>query len=191
MADVFCDTCTQKIMPVVSTSLQITQSKNMSVFAISDYKYPLKLLILSKGWSDIAASVQLGQLLWDMTNIKHLNFDYIVPIPLHWSRFAWRGYNQAEEIAKIIAKKSGKPVVHVLKRIKRTRYQSQLKFEDRKHNVKNVFALNLLAKDMFKNKHILLVDDLMTTGATLQDAARELFKVKTVKVSGGVVCRVI
>ncbi len=189
--NVFCVTCAQKIQPIVSTNLQITKAHAMKVFAIAGYSDPLKKLILAKGWSDISASNQLGQLTWDITNIRHIDFDYIVPIPLHWMRFAKRGYNQAAEIADVIAQQSGKPVFDILKRIKRTQFQSGLVHAKRADNVKDAFIVRDIQKTTYKSKHILLVDDLMTTGATLKVAAKELLKLKPREVTIVVVCRVV
>ncbi len=188
--NVFCALCKQKILPVVSANLSITKTHSMKIFAIAGYKDPLKKLILAKGWSDIAASNQLGQLVWNMTNIKHADFDYIVPVPLHWTRFARRGYNQAAEIAQVIAQNSGKPMVNALRRTKRTQFQSELVYLKRSTNVKDAFALYNIKKTDYKDKHILLVDDLMTTGATLHATARELLKLKPRLITGVVVCRV-
>ncbi len=189
--NVFCVTCAQKIQPIVSINLQITKTHDVKVFAVAGYSDPLKKLILAKGWSDISASNQLGQLTWDMTNIRHIDFDCIVPIPLHWMRFAKRGYNQAAEIAYVIAQQSGKPVFDILKRIKRTQFQSGLVHAKRADNVKDAFIVRDMKKTTYKSNHILLVDDLMTTGATLKATAKELLKLRPRAVTIVVVCRVV
>src|SRR5438105_1950819 len=80
--DIFCNDCANKIIRVVSKQIDVTPSFSMTVFAISDYKDPLKKLILAKSWSDCLASYQMGQLLWAMTPLPNLDFDVIVPIPL-------------------------------------------------------------------------------------------------------------
>ncbi len=187
---IFCTTCDKKIQPLVSTKLSITKKHAANVFAVSAYKEPLRSLILAKGWSDVTASKQLGQLIWQRTYIQNVPFDCIVPIPLHWTRYAKRGFNQAEEMANVLAKHSGKPVEHALKRSKRTKFQSEFSFEDRAQNVKGVLELNV-EREKLKGKHILLVDDLMTSGATLRAAAKELLKCKPAKITVAVVCRVV
>jgi predicted amidophosphoribosyltransferase len=61
--DVFCDACKRKVFPIVSKEIDVTPSFSMKVFAVSDYKDPLKKLILAKGWADTVASYQMGQLM--------------------------------------------------------------------------------------------------------------------------------
>ena len=187
----FCATCDERIHPVVSTSIKITQRKSMSVYAVCLYKDPVKRLILAKGWSERWASVAMGNLIWDRTSLSTVHFDYLVPIPLHWSRFAWRGYNQAEVIASVLAKKSSKPMISLLKRVKKTRFQSELSGAKRIENVKNVFRLKCSDKALFQDKHIVLVDDLMTTGSTLRFAAKMLLPLRPASISAVVTCRII
>ena len=188
---ILCANCLKQIMPVVSTIVPVTQKYSMKVFAIAAYKEPLKSLILAKGWSDQLASKQLAELMWQKTNVRHAPFDYIIPVALHWTRFAYRGFNQSEEIAHVLAKKSGKKVAHILCRIKRTQFQSGLTTEKRQHNVKNIFKLSATDKKLYHGKHLLLVDDLMTTGATLKSAARELIKLRPATISVVVACRTL
>lgn len=188
---IFCEQCKNNISPIVSGTYSLTKKHSMKVFAVSDYQDPLKKLILAKRWGNIAASRQLGQLLWQMSSINHIDFDYIVPIPLHWTRFARRGFNQAEEISQVLAQKSGKKAVNLLKRPKQTSYQSQLTYVQRKENVKDAFVLENIERTKYKNKHLLLVDDLMTTGATLQVAARTLLQLRPQTITAAVICRVM
>ena len=190
-ADIFCGECKGKIFPIVSKNIDVTASFSMTVFAISDYKDPLKKLILAKGWSDTLASYQMGQLMWEFLPLKSLDYDVIVPIPLHWTRYAWRGFNQAHEIARVIQKKKNVPLCHVLKRVKKTAFQSTLASSLRVQNLKEAFILNDAYAKNYIGKHILLVDDLMTTGSTLRSAAKMLLALKPRKITVIVVCRVI
>lgn len=163
----------------------------MKVFALSDYKDPLKKLILAKGWSDTVASYQMGQLLSELPALQQLDCDVIVPIPLHWTRYAWRGFNQAEEIARVIHKKKNVPLKHLIKRIKKTAFQSTLVSSLRGENLKDAFVLHEKCAQDYVGKHILLVDDLMTTGSTLRSAAKVLLQLKPNKITVAVVCRVV
>ncbi|MFC1845524.1 ComF family protein [Candidatus Dependentiae bacterium] len=189
--EIFCKACSQLISPIVSTKIPVTPTKVMKVFAIAGYKDPLRSLILAKGWSDIVAARQLGELVWDMTYLKNMEIDFFVPIPLHWSRFAKRGFNQAHEMAKVIARNSGKPVHQLLKRPKRTAFQMGLKQKMRAENLKDAFQPCCKDETRYKGKHLVLVDDLMTTGSTLKAAARQLYKLQPASVSAVVACRVV
>jgi ComF family protein len=186
-----CAECTALIRPVVSATLSVTKKYSVTVFAIANYTYPLKALILAKRWSNIVASTQLGELMWEMTYIRNVPFDYIVPIPLHWTRFSWRGYNQAEEIAQVLSTHSGKPVIQLLQRAKRTQFQSSIPVEQRASNLRDAFYIDEKYRSMIQGKHILLVDDLLTTSATLTSAAHELIQYKPAQITGIVACRVV
>ncbi len=189
--DIFCSACKDKIFRVVSKKIDITPSVSVTVFAISDYKDPLKRLILGKSWSDSLASHYMGKLIWDMLPLQELDCDIVVPIPLHWTRYAWRGFNQADEIARVISKKKKIPVCHALKRVKKTEYQSALASALRGQNLKEAFALNAVQAEACEKKHILLIDDLMTTGSTLRAAVKTLLPLKPRKITVAVVCRVV
>lgn len=188
---IFCAECTKTIFPIVSKKIDITPSVSVSVFALSDYKDPLKKLILAKSWSDTLASYQMGQLLAEMPSVQQLDCDMVVPIPLHWTRYAWRGFNQAEEVARVIHKKKNIPMEHALKRVKKTAFQATLVASMRVENLKEAFELNNVDPEQFKNKHILLVDDLLTTGSTIRSAVKKLLLLKPRKITVAVVCRVV
>lgn len=185
---VLCDHCSRRIRPIVAHMLEVTSTKIMMVHAIGMYDQPLVSLILAKSSGNRTTAYQLGELMWQRSIIAHLSFDYIVPIPLHWTRYAWRGYNQAEEIANVIAKKSEKPIAHLLKRVRRTPYQSYFKGDDRMKNVQGVFRLSG-SPTPYTNKHVLLVDDVMTSGATLKEAAEVLWSLQPASITAIVVAR--
>ena len=98
--------------------------------------------------------------------------DGIVPVPLHWRREYTRGFNQAREIARHL----GAPVADVLVRRRATRAQVELAADRRRANVAGAFALRRgwLFDQSIRGKTLLLVDDVSTTGATLDTCARVL-----------------
>ena len=97
--------------------------------------------------------------------------DIIIPVPSHWSRVARRGYNPAEIIARELATFLHKQCFSkYLKKAKRTEYQKNKNISDRKHNVHQSFV----CRKNLQNKSIILVDDILTTGATLNEATRVL-----------------
>ncbi len=189
----FCSYCSLRILPIASAIISVTPSVQMTILAASDYKEPLKPLVLSKIWSNRTASSQLGEIIWQMTNIRNIAFDIIIPVPLHWTRQAQRGYNQADDIAETIGKYSGKEIAYLVKRTKYTVFQSRVSFTHRFENVSKIFTLRPTNEDQHKyiGKHILIVDDLMTSGATLKEMAKVLLVLKPSQITAVVACRVI
>ena len=103
------------------------------------------------------------------------HFDAIVPVPLHPTRQRTRGYNQAEQIANGIAQASEAEVLaQAVLRTRHTETQTKKSSFDRAKNMENVFELS--PKLDLRGRVILLVDDVMTTGATLEAVGRELTK---------------
>jgi ComF family protein len=111
----------------------------------------------------------------------------LVPIPLHWTRRWWRGFNQAEQLA--VALQSLQPkwnLVPGLKRIRRTKQQAKLTRENRLENLKSAFVWD--PKFPIPEK-VVLIDDVVATGATLDQAARILKAVGVRKVQAVVFAR--
>ena len=122
--------------------------------------------------------------------------DTVIPVPLHWTRRLRRGYNQAEVIASEVAKALGARLrTDILKRRRRTSTQTKLGIEEKARNVSGAFAVSRKFRRRFHNpeilnsassngasggrdavnvKHILLVDDVFTTGSTLYNCWRPL-----------------
>ena len=100
--------------------------------------------------------------------------DYIVPVPMHAKSIRKRGFNQAVLIAKKISKIVRKPVCYdcVIK-VKQTKSQVGLSMEERKTNLKGAFGALKLKKDM---KTVAIVDDVFTTGSTINEIAKLLSK---------------
>lgn len=107
------------------------------------------------------------------------DLDLVIPVPLHWRRRWKRGYNQAEIIAEVIAKELNIDLqTDILYRVKNTKSQTTLSVENKAKNVKEAFLFNS-TKDIKRYKHILLVDDVYTTGSTLFACYSQLIKFTT------------
>lgn len=101
--------------------------------------------------------------------------DIIIPVPIHFSRLLKRKYNQATLLSNIISVKTKIPVCYdILFRIKKTKSQGHLTTKQRQANVLNAFAVK--NADKIKGKKILLIDDVFTSGATLNECAKILKK---------------
>lgn len=108
----------------------------------------------------------------------------LVPVPLHRDRQRWRYFNQAEEIARPIASRTGLPLCAALERIRRTGSQTRLSRAQRLKNLKGAFSMSRagLALAAGKPPGVVLVDDVFTTGATSDECARVLCKAGVQKV---------
>lgn len=112
-----------------------------------------------------------------------MDIDLIIPIPLHPSKFRKRGYNQASCFAEGLSQVLGIPKQDdLLLRIVASESQTTKSRLDRYDNVQNVFKINSLDQIDWNDKSILLVDDILTTGATIAEAGNTL-KEKGAKVS--------
>ena len=100
--------------------------------------------------------------------------DLVIPVPLHRTRFAERGFNQAEELATGVASQLRLPKPHskFFRRTRPTKTQTQLHVEERLKNVEGVFELTNAGAKELKGKRLLLIDDVATTGSTLTSLAR-------------------
>jgi len=104
-----------------------------------------------------------------------LTSDVLLPIPLHPQREATRGYNQSVLLAHVLSQHVGIPVVSdALARVRNTPSQTRLKLAQRRDNVKDAFAIKETANFTPAQKHITLIDDVATTGATLDACAAVL-----------------
>ncbi|GAM99259.1 competence protein F homolog [alpha proteobacterium U9-1i] len=114
--------------------------------------------------------------------------DFIAPAPMHWTRLAVRSFNQAAWLAQAISHASGKPWrPEALKRVKRRKSQAGLSASERRRNVAG--AIKAGAK--LQGQTVLVVDDVFTTGATLEACARALKRAGAAEVHGLTLARVV
>jgi len=103
----------------------------------------------------------------------------VQPMPLYWRRYNWRGFNQAELIGRIVAEKFNLRIIDSLIRVKPTKPQAELPRRERLKNTKGVFKIKQPPP-----KTVLVVDDVWTTGATINEAMRVLRKAGAKRVWG-------
>lgn len=135
------------------------------------YAWPLDVLESRFKFSGGLGAGRVLSACWLATGLPPLMPELLVPVPLHISRLRKRGYNQAMELARPLARRFGLPLAHdVLLRARRTGAQTDLDAAARATNVRAAFAVKRLPAQ----KHVAIVDDVMTTGATLAECARVL-----------------
>uniref|UniRef100_Q07VC1 Phosphoribosyltransferase n=1 Tax=Rhodopseudomonas palustris (strain BisA53) TaxID=316055 RepID=Q07VC1_RHOP5 len=118
--------------------------------------------------------------------------DLIVPVPLHWRRGFSRRYNQAGALAREIGRQANVPVARdALKRIRPTEHQIGLSRAERAANVQGAFKVPAERRAELQGRRILLVDDVLTSGATVDACARALLRAKAKAVDVAVFARVV
>jgi len=109
-------------------------------------------------------------------------YDAIVPVPLHWRRQWSRGFNQATDLGKALSNGFGIPIMkRNLRRVLNTRPQVRIEPKEREDNIKNAFRVRRPGK--VAGKKLVLLDDVITTGATLNECARVLKMAGALKVT--------
>jgi ComF family protein len=117
--------------------------------------------------------------------------DALVPVPLHWRRLWARRFNQAAALAEAISRASGVPVCHALKRVKATPQQVGLSRTERAANVQGAFRVPAGSEAAVHGRRLVLVDDVLTSGATIDACARALLRAGAVCVDVLVFARVV
>lgn len=123
----------------------------------------------------------LGSKLGEMVSVEK-GFDFIVPVPLHPKKKKLRGFNQSTIIAQGIQDRIQVPInERILKRLAHNPSQTTVSKYERWENVRDIFKVNNPTK--IKGKHVLLVDDVLTTGATIEACLKQLLNVEGCQVS--------
>jgi ComF family protein len=180
----------------VLTTHQIFRGKNLDdlYFSVVYESFLIKKLIKNFKYPPLVKELkkELAQLVISHFLLLDRKPDFsnfvLIPIPLTKKRIKWRGFNQAEEIGKELVKFLKIPLISdCLIKIKENKAQVELSEKERKENVKGVFFIK--NKEEIRGKNVLLVDDVFTTGATMEEAARVLKEAGVKKIIGIVIAK--
>ena len=154
------------------------------------YNATVRPLILRFKYADATylANTLARWMAWDQTYLSDV--DVILPVPLHWKRLWRRGFNQAALLARSLSQHTNIPFLpHVLRRKKATASQGFLSKERRIANLRHAFSIPKKEQPRVKGKTVLLVDDVMASGATLRFCTEALLTAGAKDVKIKVVCK--
>ena len=157
--------------------------------AVFDYAFPVDQLVQSlKYGSQLSVARFFAREICALADSILPDAHLIVPMPLHARRLAERGFNQAVEIARLLSQSSGLPMeLARVRKVRDTPAQASLGREDRIVNQHGAFACDLA----LEGQHVLVVDDVMTTGASLNELARCLKRQGASRVTNLLVARTL
>ncbi len=197
-----CRTCALEL-PAASPTTQCSRCQRQgfgldACFAALAYAFPWSELVSrykfdsQTGWATFMASTLLAQPSVRDFFSQLRSDDWLLPLPLSAERLAWRGFNQAWELTRALQRQSACRAIvdaSLLLRIRHTRPQSELQRSARMDNLKGAFAVEPLRADELRGRRVVLVDDVMTSGASLLTAASVLRQAGASHISAVVLTR--
>lgn len=160
--------------------------------AIGPYSEPLRTCIHTLKYAGVTRLAEpLGIMLAQAASYYGMNADLLIPVPLHIARQQERGYNHADLLAQVCARQLGIPAYNdILIRTRATAAQVHLSGEARQQNMMDAFVCNpAYATGALHKRRIIIIDDVCTTGATLEACAEPLFVAGAAVVLGLVLAR--
>ncbi len=179
----FCQTCSEPFAGAITgpfacancahrklyfeSAVAAYRSRGIVRRVVHDFKYGRQIYLrhLVGRWLDAA---------FEDDRLRGRSFDLLVPVPLHPARQRERGFNQAAALAEWVSAKRGIPCQKMLERVRYTRTQTAFDRSERMENLHDAFRLR--KKMNVRELRVLLIDDVLTTGATLSECARVLKK---------------
>ena len=145
-------------------------------FIYDDYVRKSILQFKSDGAKYLAK--HFAQYIAQRLEVEQIEFDIIIPVPSHKDSIKKRGYNPACVLAEELSKITGKSLEDVFVKTRKTQNQKHLDYKERQINLEN--SITLSNHDIVKDKNILIIDDIITTGATIEACAKLLLNAKNI-----------
>lgn len=170
-----CTICLEEV--TINLPISIKQICGLKVYSASKYENNIKKLIRGlKYHNKRKLAKPFAQILykfWKTTEFSEKHFE-IVPVPLFSKRKRERGYNHVELLCNEFSKLTGYQVnTEILKRIKNTKPQYKMTLKQRSENLKDAFNINI---EHYKGKNLLIIDDICTSGATIEEIIKTFKK---------------
>lgn len=176
-ADMLCKDCIGKIKFCKGVFKINRFQMEFTYYSVAYYSnIIMELVVRLKYKKDFLCGEILAKLMSEFITNKKMHFDIITYVPLSSKSFKLRGYNQSELLARDVAKITGKPILRCLEKIMETKDQIGLDENNRWRNLSHCFRTNIKNNNKYKGKVILLIDDVVTTGATAFYCAEGLKK---------------
>lgn len=188
--DPLCQSCIARIPPIATIDMSVTSRRNIPVAAATAYDGVIAHHIMAKHGADPVASEELGWLVAKRCHGILRYSDAVVAVPLHWRRYAQRGFDQSHIMAQRIAREYGVPCIAALQRHAWHGSQANKSHHERWNNVQNVFSVTRAAQHLV-GMHVVVIDDVMTSGATMRSAVRTLERAGVVVTGCAVAARVV
>ncbi len=180
-----CDGCRSDLPWLVNARVQLPLPVTVTPLA---YEFPVDAALKAlKFGRKLFYAPAFGELLCDAMHQLPDDIDALLPVPLHWRRRTWRGFNQAWEICRPIRQQYRLPLLGNVHRVRATRSQSGLDAAQRKRNLQHAFRI----RRPIDARHVLIVDDVITTGQTTLRLARLLRENGVERVSALAVARTV
>ena len=185
ISDNYCYSCGGELdgaLAICSKCLREKKRQFLQAVSLLPYQQFNRELILSfKNGGKIELATFFARLAVSKLKRLEIDFDIVLAVPLHWSKKQRRGYNQSEFLAELIAEGMRKPfALRAIKRVKKGKQQKQLNSVERHKNLKNAF---LADPKIVKGKKVLLIDDIFTTGATVDNVSIALKKAGAIAIT--------
>lgn len=156
------------------------------LYCVGDYQFPLSKYVSQLKYQNNY------QVAFDLTYLLSQTIDEpaptLIPVPLHWKRQIWRGYNQSEVLASSLSRQlpmQPKVTTNVFRRTKSTPPQQGLGSDERQRNMMGAFSL----KTIPESSHVAIVDDVVTTGSTVRHLCNLLLEYEVEKIDIYCICR--
>ncbi|WP_435236412.1 ComF family protein [Psychromonas sp. PT13] len=152
---------------------------------IKKFKYSKQLI-----FGELLADLLVSSIQSNILSTQLSMIDYLIPVPLHNNKLYLRGFNQAQLIAEKLSKHLNIPILsNTVIRSKETIAQETLSLSKRKKNLRQAFEINDISKHRIRNQHIVIIDDVVTTGATVNSLSKTLLQAGAKQIDIWCICR--